>query len=263
MMKIQEVLKRDFKSTRIEEIVKVDQMNEETIREEIREYIATDSIKQYYKELLSAIAESPSAPHEGIGVWVSGFFGSGKSFFAKNLGNALANKEILGTPFSEFFKQQIDDRAISDLVDLINARIPTDVIMFDVAADKAVKTGDQTIAEIMYGVLLRELDYSMDFDIAELEIELEKEGKLGDFMELCDKKDWVWRKVRKGAQKTNRASLILHEMNAETYPSADSWAKAKQRRTEFPKWCGHWMTADPSRRLPIRRVSRASGPGRY
>jgi len=233
MMKIRDVLVRDFDKTRIEEIVKVDQMSEEAIYEEISEYIATNSIKRSYKELLRAIAESPATPHEGIGVWISGFFGSGKSFFAKNLGNVIANKKALGTPFSELFKKQMEDKSISDLVDLINARIPTDVIMFDVSADKAVKSGDQTIAEIMYNVLLSELDYSVDFDIAELEIELEKEGTLEDFLGLCKKKNWNWRKVRKGAQKINRASQILHEMYPKTYPSADSWAKAKQRKTDI------------------------------
>jgi len=126
MMKIRDILVRDFEKTRIEEIVKVDQMSEEAIHEEIREYIATNSIKKSYKELLTAIAESPSTPHEGIGVWISGFFGSGKSFFAKNLGNVLANKKILGTPFSELFKKQMEDTSISDLVDLINTKIPTE-----------------------------------------------------------------------------------------------------------------------------------------
>ena len=233
MMKIRDILVRDFEKTRIEEIVKVDQMSEEAIHEEIREYIATNSIKKSYKELLTAIAESPSTPHEGIGVWISGFFGSGKSFFAKNLGNVLANKKILGTPFSELFKKQMEDTSISDLVDLINTKIPTEVIMFDVSADRAVKSGDQTLAEIMYTVLLSELDYAVDFDIAELEIELENEGELKEFVQLCEKKHWNWSKVRKGAQKTNRASQILHEMNPKTYPSADSWAKAKQTKADI------------------------------
>jgi hypothetical protein len=38
----------------------------------------------------------------------------------------------------------------------------------------------------MYTVPLRELDYAEDFDIAELEIELEAEGKLNQFVQTCN-----------------------------------------------------------------------------
>jgi len=40
----------------------------------------------------------------------------------------------------------------------------------------------------MYTVLLRELDYAEDFDIAELEIELEAEGRLDQFIHWPAKK---------------------------------------------------------------------------
>ena len=66
----------------------------------------------------------PADPHESVGVWVSGFFGSGKSSFAKNLGYALENRTVLGSKFADLFKQQLDDTRISDLLDLINAKTP-------------------------------------------------------------------------------------------------------------------------------------------
>ena len=72
----------------------------------------------------------------------------------------------------------------------------------------------QRIAELMYTVLLRELGYSEDFDIAELEIELEAEGKLPEFIATCKallNRDWEV--VRAGAQKFSRASAILHELD--------------------------------------------------
>ena len=80
-------------------------------------------------------------------------------------------------------------------------------------------------------VLLRELDYAEDFDIAELEIELEAEGKLNQFIQTCKKlhgKEWSI--VRKGAQKLSRASAVLHELDKKTYPSADSWAHSQRNR---------------------------------
>ena len=71
---------------RIEEVIKVDQVEEEILRDEIREYVTTSSIKKHYLSILDRYRETPNKPHEGIGVWVSGFFGSGKSSFAKLLG---------------------------------------------------------------------------------------------------------------------------------------------------------------------------------
>ena len=71
MKNIGDLLTRDL-SRKIEEIIQVDQADEQSVYAEITEYIATDSIRNQYADLLKAIAEAPADPHEGIGVWVSG-----------------------------------------------------------------------------------------------------------------------------------------------------------------------------------------------
>src|SRR3954462_11295919 len=98
MKTIGELLSRDL-GRKIEEIIQVDQADEQSVHAEITEYVATDSIRDQYHQLLRAVAEAPSGPHEGVGVWVSGFFGSGKSSFAKNLGYALQNRTLMGSRF--------------------------------------------------------------------------------------------------------------------------------------------------------------------
>ena len=230
MTTIADLLHRDL-SRKIEEIIQVDQADEQSVHAEITEYVATDKIREQYHHLFKAIAEAPSEPHEGVGVWVSGFFGSGKSSFAKYLGYALQNRTLLGTPFAALFKQQMADSRLADLLDSINARIPTGVILFEVAKERDTRKVTERIAELMYTVLLRELDYAEDFDIAELEIELETEGRLDGFIAACKtlhKQDW--RMVRKGAQKLSRASAVLHHLDPKTYPSADSWAHSQRNR---------------------------------
>src|SRR3954466_10442420 len=199
MKTIGDLLTRDL-SRKIEEIIQVDQADEQSVHAEITEYVATDSIRGQYHDLLKAVAEAPSDPNESVGVWVSGFFGSGKSSFAKNLGYALENRTVLGSKFADLFKQQLGDTRSSDLLDLINAKTPTEVILFEVAKEADTRKVTQRIAELMYTVLLRELDYAQDFDIAELEIELEAEGKLDRFVQICKQKyNAEWRIVRKGA----------------------------------------------------------------
>lgn len=212
----------------IEEIIKVDQVDEQTVYDEIQEYVPTDSIKKHYRDLFKAIADAPSNPHEGNGIWISGFFGSGKSFFAKNLGYVLSNKMVVGKPFIEHFKQRIDDAVINDLIDSITTRISTEVVMFDISADKTVKKGGQGMAEIMYKVLLSQLDYADDdFDIAELEIELEDKGILDEFKAVFEREHKeAWEKGRKRATKFATASATLHCMDSKTYPEVNTWSES-------------------------------------
>jgi hypothetical protein len=230
MKTIGELLSRDL-TRKIEEIIQVNQDDQQSVYSEITEYIATDSIRDQYQKLLGAMASAPTDPDERIGVWVSGFFGSGKSSFAKYLGLALQNRSFNGQKFADLFKERLGDRRISDLIDLINTKTPTEVILFEVAKEADTRKVTQRIAELMYTVLLRELDYSEDFDVAELEIELEAEGRLGEFIATCKSdlnKDW--QTVRTGAQKLSRASHILHKLDPATYPSADSWSRAQRHR---------------------------------
>src|SRR5580658_6536973 len=88
---------------RIEEVIKVDQTDDEILRDEIGEYVVTDAIRAHYTDIFDAYRETPNKPHEGIAVWVSGFFGSGKSSFAKMLGLAIENRMIEGEPAAERF----------------------------------------------------------------------------------------------------------------------------------------------------------------
>ena len=75
----------------IEEVIKVDQRDEEIVCDEIAEYVVTDSIRSRYTTILDKYFDTPKHPHEGIGVWVSGFYGSGKSSFAKMVGLAIGS----------------------------------------------------------------------------------------------------------------------------------------------------------------------------
>ena len=91
----------------------------------------------------------------------------------------------------------------------------------------------------MYRVLLRDLDYAEDYDISELEIELEKEGKLAAFQDLCRAEyREEWRKIRKGSQKFARSSALLHRLDPRTYASTDTWL--------------NMVKARPARRLSVK-----------
>lgn len=220
---------------RIEEVIKVDQNNEEILLDEMNEYVVTDAIRSHYTGIYEAYRETPNKPHEGIAVWVSGFFGSGKSSFAKMLGLSIANRTIAGESAAERFGQRTGDKKLQVLLKAIAEKIPTHAVIFDVSTDRGIRSGNQTLTEIMYGLFLQSLGYSKDLDLSELEIALESEGRLPEFESAYRTrfgKDW---KDDKGllAFSLGRASEVMSLLEPRTYPSADSWVKSIKQRADI------------------------------
>lgn len=208
----------------IEEVIKVTQDDEKIVLAEIDEYVVTESIRDQYAEVFKAIAEGATYPREGVGIWISGFFGSGKSSFAKILGYTAANRKVGDSSASLLFKKTANDQRISDLLDSINKRIPFQSIIFDVSMDSG-RAGDERLTEILYKALLKGLDYAVDFDLAELEISLEEDGKLERFQELFEAEiGKPWKLRRQLGLAVNEASAVLHSMDGRTFPNTDSWA---------------------------------------
>ena len=64
------------------------------------------------------------------------------------------------------------------LLKAIAEKIPTHAVIFDVSTDRGIRSGNQTLTEIMYRLFLQSLGYAKDLDLSELEIALEGEGRL-------------------------------------------------------------------------------------
>jgi hypothetical protein len=221
-------------SRNIEEVIKVDQRDEEIIRDEISEYVVTDSILKRYTAILERYAETPNQPHEGIGIWVSGFYGSGKSSFAKLLGYAIQNHPVAGIPAGKRFAERAGDNKLSVLLAKIGEQIPTHAVIFDVATDRGIRSGNQTLTEITYRLFLESLGYAKDLDVSELEIELEKDGRLEAFEAEFKRiygREWSTSKTRT-AFALSEASRTMHELDPKTYPQSDTWAKDNKGKTD-------------------------------
>lgn len=222
-------------SRRIEEVIKVDQADEQIIRDELAEYVVTDSIRGHLTEVLESYWETPKKPHEGIAIWVSGFFGSGKSSFAKYLGLGLQNRTIGGVGAAKLLAKRIGDAKTEVLLHNIAEQIPTEAVIFDVSTDRGIRTGNQSITEIMYRLFLQSLGYARDLDLSELEITLEEAGRLDAFKAKYQEtfnKAWD---LGKGliAIAVQQASRVMHELDPATYPTADSWREAAMRRADI------------------------------
>lgn len=220
---------------KIEEVIKVDQTADDVLKEELDEYVVTEAIRRHYSDVYEAYAQTPNRPHEGIAVWVSGFFGSGKSSFAKILGLSISNRAVAGKPAAKRFAERAGDNRLSVLLTTIAEKIPTHAVIFDVSTDRGIRSGNQTLTEIMYGLFLQSLGYAKDLDLSELEIGLEEKKQLTRFEDeyrRLFKKEWAEEKG-KVAFALSEASRVLHSLDPETYPMADSWVKAVKNKADI------------------------------
>ena len=131
-MNIDELFRRDI-HRKIEEVVKVDLSDELVLVAELDEYVATGHIVDEFEKVLDAYQESINAPNESCTVWVSGFFGSGKSSWAKVFGYLLANPLVAGKPVADWFFERTDAPKLRALLATIHAQAPTESVLLNLA----------------------------------------------------------------------------------------------------------------------------------
>jgi hypothetical protein len=212
---------------KIEEVIKVDQNDVAIVRQEIDEYILTESIERNMLKVLEGYRQSVNQPSEAIAIWVAGFFGAGKSSFAKYVGLAISNRDLGGESAGDLLAQRANNQAIKALLGAIKEQIPTEAIIFDVSADRNVNASE-ALTKIFYRKLLDHLGYSSSLEVAELEIELEEQGRMAAFLDafgqLYPGEDWAIAKTRL-LQAMPRASAVMHALEPQTYAEKDSWLK--------------------------------------
>lgn len=248
-MKIQEIFRRPIGRT-IEEVIKVDLANEDIVALELDEYVATDHILDSLENVLDAYQETILKPSEVTNVWVSGFFGSGKSSYAKVLGYLLANPTILGRTAAERFAERVDSPRISALLNTIHDQAPTLAVFVDLSTGRNVAREGESVVLPLYRALLERLGYSRNLILAELEFDLESDGVLEEFERhfvSVTERSWVER--RNVGLAKGEASHALHLLRPETYPEVDSWA----RQATEPEINANWFALRAKELVARRR----------
>jgi hypothetical protein len=90
----------------IEGVIKAD--DEASLRTEIEEYVVTNEVEKRLEGFLDAYNHCLTA----IGVWISGFFGSGKSHLLKILALLLGNRNVEGLAVAECFTEKCKENEI-------------------------------------------------------------------------------------------------------------------------------------------------------
>jgi len=167
----------------IEKVITYNTSQEVRLKAEITEYIVTDSIEEQLERLLTRMQQAMDYGGENeIGVWVSGFYGSGKSSFTKYLGLALDERiQIEGTPFLKHLQDRLQKPTSKALLTTVAKRYPTAVIMLDLASEMVAGATMEDVSTVLYYKVLQWAGYSQNLKVAALERRLKKDGRYQEF----------------------------------------------------------------------------------
>lgn len=179
---IKELFEKDINRP-IDGVIKVDKKDEESVYKELDEYVLTQETLKHFDDFFTRFTDIQNQPDDKIGVWISGFFGSGKSHFIKMLAYLLENNNVKGKKVIDFFKEKISDpQIISNIEKSINSS-SKDVILFNIDS-KANTSGNKKdqIVNVLMKVFNEKRGYSGDFFwLAELEEDLDYKGLYDSF----------------------------------------------------------------------------------
>lgn len=168
----------------IEKVITYQSRTDAQLLSEVSEYVATEHIEEQFSELLKKMqtALQGGGGHE-IGVWVSGFYGSGKSSFTKYLGFALdRSMQVGGQPFLRLLQNQLKTAGVTGLLNQVSTTYDASVVFLDLASEMLAGASMEDVSTVLYYKVLQWAGYSEDLKVAELERMLERDGKLEKFM---------------------------------------------------------------------------------
>ena len=171
----------------IKGVIKVGQDDDANIKQELEEYVVTRELQKHFSDFFASYKKGIIGNTDKMGVWISGFFGSGKSHFLKILSYLLANKEVSGKKAIDYF---VDDNKISDQMVLADMKlvstVQTDVVLFNIDSKSEVngKHSKDAIVSVLQNVFneMQGFSGSNPF-LADMERKLTEEGKYDLFKE--------------------------------------------------------------------------------
>ena len=231
MTTVRDIIKRDI-TVKIEGVVKV--FDHSALATELREYVVTDKIEAELKKIFDTFTRASDTlrrggtPRDVMGIWVSGFFGSGKSHFAKVLGYLLQN-DILddssGEQCIDVFLAHLSNEPRGTDVRLrlgeVKQTTQIKTIAFEIKSRQSL-TNPNSVGEILLGEFYRSIGLSENYVVARIERRLQERGYLDELAHAYEAKyGAAWRSPHgRGDLATVRRRLaeLLPDVDAETYP---------------------------------------------
>src|SRR6056297_4205374 len=162
----------------IDGVIKAD--DEASLGVELDEYVITDEIARRLEDFLHAYNNYDTSN----GVWISGFFGSGKSHLLKMLALVLENRELDGRQAADIFGDKLSDQPMLSGALRKAVSIPSKSILFNI--DQKADVISKTDVDALLAVFQKVFDESCGFygkqpHIAQFERDLHGRGQFEAF----------------------------------------------------------------------------------
>ncbi|GAF04634.1 BREX system P-loop protein BrxC [Saccharicrinis fermentans] len=192
-MNIKSFFEKDI-NRNIETVIKAD--DRAHISDEVAEYVITHEIAKKIRDFFQSYNDYAGAN----GVWISGFFGSGKSHLLKILSYVLENKSFNGYKSGELFAEKIEDDEMLKGDVMAATRIPSESILFNIdqQAQITAKSDENAILSVFYKVFFDHLGYyGFQTHVAEFEMWVDKQGHFETFKsKFAEKHKSPWEEAR-------------------------------------------------------------------
>lgn len=222
----------------IKGVIKVGQSDEENIYQELDEYVVTKELLKHFRVFFENYEKGIDGYTDKMGVWISGFFGSGKSHFLKILSYLLKNSTVEGKRAIEYFTGCESDAGIRPKIEdpMLIAEMTkagetdSDVVLFNIDSKGSAKigSGKEAIVEVFMKVFNEMQGYcgSVPY-LADFERQLDGEGRFEEFKEKFEQIAGApWEKKRQAfAVIQDKVVKTLVEMDFMSEEAARNWCK--------------------------------------
>ena len=193
-MLIKDMFTKDI-NREINGVIQVAQDTESVVYQEVSEYVVTDELLELFEKFFDAYFKAFKEPTNGIGVWISGFFGSGKSHFLKMLSYILENKQIGSSKTVEMFKDKL--AASPKLYSLMEqaTAVDTEAILFNIDIEGTSEKDSTAVMRVFAKMFYNHLGFfGENLKVARFEFYLYQDGKTEEFRRVFKEKsgkDWT------------------------------------------------------------------------
>jgi len=271
-MQVKELFTKDIER-KINGVVKADQREEHVVFTELDEYVVTKELFTHFEKFFDCYMPSVRDPKAKaasgkLGIWVSGFFGSGKSHFIKILSYLLQNIDAKNESVTnasgnveskkavDFFRDKIQDGFLISEIDTAVTKENT-VILFNIDSRANTDDGDDAILKVFLKVFNEQMGFSGDHPhIAHLERELDSRGVFAKFQEeftSLTSTNWVEERDAYDFYRDDMAEALAKVTDQST-DSARQWVEQLENNftldvSNFCKWVKEYLDANQERRV--------------
>ena len=222
----------------IEKVITYGASQENRLKSEIAEYVVTEGIEEQFSLLLDRMQLAMETGGENeVGVWVSGFYGSGKSSFTKYLGLAFDDQRTIdGTPFIKYLQDRLHKPQTKALLSTVAQRFPAAVVMLDLASEMLAGATMEDVSTVLYFKVLQWAGYSRNLKVAAFERMVEKDGRTEELYRLVSEAlpGATWDRVQNNPLAIDGLiPKIAHQMYPALFPEPKSFSSSTEGFFQF------------------------------